>query len=149
MQQIFSGSSQRTALQVGVILGRVFIGALFIVSGLVKVGNIDAVASSLAARGLPFEQVASYLAVLMEVGGGLGLAAGWRVRRVAFLLALFVVPATFLYHAFWQSDAAAFGNQLNHFLKNVGIIGALLMIACAGPTVSDEQVTNQAGSARA
>jgi putative oxidoreductase len=35
-------------------------------------------------------------------------------------------------HRFWEFDAAQYGNQLNHFLKNVAIIGALLYVIVFG-----------------
>jgi putative oxidoreductase len=43
-------------------------------------------------------------------------------------LALFLVPVTLIFHAFWGAAAAEFQNQLNHFLKNVAILGAMLVI---------------------
>jgi putative oxidoreductase len=47
---------------------------------------------------------------------------------------LFVVVAAFAAHRFWEiNDAAQFSNQMNHFLKNLSIIGGLLYIATFGP----------------
>jgi putative oxidoreductase len=75
--------------------------------------------------------------IALEVAGGLALVFGWRVRDAALALALFCIPATLMFHAFWSVDAAAFGNQLNHFLKNVAIFGALLVIASSADRPRD------------
>lgn len=105
---------------------------LFLVSGALKIGWFAGVAAGLAGKGLPLREVMTALVVALEIAGGLALVFGWRVREAALALALFCIPATLLFHAFWSVDAAAFGNQLNHFLKNVAIFGALLVIAsCA------------------
>jgi putative oxidoreductase len=36
-------------------------------------------------------------------------------------------------HRFWEFDAAQLNNQMNHFLKNVAIIGGLFYVATFGP----------------
>jgi putative oxidoreductase len=110
-------------------IGRALVGALFLVSGVMKIGRFAGMAAALAGKGLPLPEVLIALAIVLEVAGGLALIVGWRTREAALALALFCIPATWLFHAFWLVDAAAFGNQLNHFLKNVAIFGALLMIA--------------------
>jgi putative oxidoreductase len=114
----------------GVAAGRTFLGALFLVSGLLKIGRFAGVASTLAALGLPISLAVTVLVIMVEVGGGLALALGWHARTAATTLMLFVVIATLMFHPFWAADAAAYGNQLNHFLKNVAILGALLTVAC-------------------
>ena len=75
-----------------------------------------------------------YLAMIIEIGGALLLITGWRARFAAWVLMIFVLIATFFAHRFWEiSDAAQYGNQLNHFLKNFAIIGGLLFVAACGP----------------
>lgn len=110
-------------------IGRALVGVLFLVSGALKIGKFAGVAAGLASKGLPLAEVMTALVIALEIAGGLALVFGWRVRDAALALALFCIPATLMFHAFWSVDAAAFGNQLNHFLKNVAIIGALLVIA--------------------
>jgi putative oxidoreductase len=61
------------------------------------------------------------------------LLVGWRTRWAAWLLVLFVAIATAMAHRFWEFDAAQLNNQLNHFLKNLAIIGGLFYVATFGP----------------
>lgn len=110
-------------------IGRALVGVLFVASGVFKFVRFAGWAAVLAGKGMPLSEVALALGIALEIVGGLALVFGWRAREAALALALFVIPATWLFHAFWAVDAAAFGNQFNHFLKNVGIFGALLMIA--------------------
>jgi putative oxidoreductase len=114
------------------LLARVLIGALFVTAGVRKAMTIAATAGYFAKLGLPGGEAAAWLAVLIEVGGGLLLIIGWRTRWVAWLLAIFTVVATGLAHRFWEFDAAQYNAQLNNFLKNGAILGALLMFATHG-----------------
>ncbi len=113
-----------------VAAGRAMLGALFVVSGLLKIGRFAGVAASLAALGMPISQGVAGLVIVLEVGTGLALVCGWHVRIAATILVPFVVMATLMFHPFWAADASAYGNQLNHFLKNIALLGALLMVAC-------------------
>ena len=115
-----------------VAAGQALLGSLFVVSGLLKLAKFSYVAAMLANFGLPASEGMTVLVILVEVGAGLALALGWHARLAAAVLVPFVVIATLMFHAFWASDAAAYGNQLNHFLKNVALLGALLMVASAG-----------------
>ena len=58
---------------------------------------------------------------------------GFDWRQAALGLFLFIIPATLLFHAFWSADAASYQNQLNHFLKNLAIMGGMLYVVVFGP----------------
>lgn len=71
------------------------------------------------------------LAIFCEMVGGLSILLGVKEKIGAFLLILFLVPATILLHPFWF-EAGAREVQLTHFLKNIAILGGLLMILLQG-----------------
>ena len=73
------------------------------------------------------------VSVIIELVGSILLIIGWKTRQVAWLLMLFVIIATLMAHRFWEFDAAQMTNQLNHFLKNLAIVGGLLFVAAFGP----------------
>lgn len=110
-------------------VARVLIAALFLVAGLRKVTNWTATVAGFSKLGVPLVEVVLPLVVLLELAGGLMLVFGWRVRWVAYVLAAFTLVAGIIGHAFWNADAAQFGNQLNHFLKNVAVCGGLIYLA--------------------
>ena len=116
------------------LLGRVLIGALFLTAGIRKLMTVAATAGYMAKLGFPAPEAMAYLAILIEVGGGLLLIIGFKTRWVAWLLVLFTLIATFMAHRFWEfSDPGQYNGQLNNFLKNMAVMGGLLMYAVNGP----------------
>ncbi|MGV2288129.1 DoxX family protein [Trinickia sp. YCB016] len=109
------------------LLGRIMIGAPFVMSGLGKLGAYAATVGYIAAMGLPVPPLAFVVSVLIELGGGLLLLSGYRARFVSLAMAVFcVVTAIFFHHNFADQ------NQMIHFLKNVMMAGGLLQIAYFG-----------------
>jgi putative oxidoreductase len=78
-------------------------------------------------------EILVWLVILVEVGGAILLVVGWRTRLAAWLLAGFVILATAAAHRYWEFDAAQYVPQLTNFMKNLAIIGGLLMVAAVGP----------------
>jgi len=65
-----------------------------------------------------------------QVLGGLALATGKGRRLGATLLAASLVPTTLAGHAFWQEDEkSAKAQQRIQFMKNLGLMGGLLLAA--------------------
>src|SRR5262245_48852654 len=115
-----------------VLIGRLLIAALFIVSGVWHVTHFEITAAYFARLGLPYQNAVAVLNVVVEIGAGLLLAIGWRLRPVAYLLAAFVVVATALGHRFWEADPSRYFGELSNFLKNLAILGGLLLLASRG-----------------
>lgn len=66
----------------------------------------------------------------VKVGAGLMLASGRAPRIAAALLAGSLLPTTVAGHPFWQhDDPAQRANQKTHFVKNVSMLGGLLIAA--------------------
>jgi len=126
-------------------IGRALAGLLFLVSGIGKVLGFAGVAAWMNSAGIPAAGVLLVLTILLEVGGGLALVTGFQARLAALTLALFLVPVTLIFHGFWHADAAEFQNQLNHFLKNLAILGGMLVIF----GIEQERVALQAGKSAA
>ncbi|GAA3050689.1 DoxX family protein [Actinokineospora globicatena] len=64
----------------------------------------------------------------VKVAAGVALALGKVPRLAALLLSASVVPTTVAAHPFWEEkDPAERKQQLVHFLKNVGLLGGLLL----------------------
>jgi putative oxidoreductase len=111
------------------LVGRLLIAALFIVSGIWKITHFPTTAAYFNRIGMPIGEAAAVLAIIIELGGGILLAIGWRRRYLAWFLAAFVVVATALGHRFWEADPSRFFGEMNNFLKNLAIIGGLLILA--------------------
>ena len=109
-------------------LARAFLGALFFISGITKIIGFGYVAGWMTGSGLPLASLLLAITIVIEIGGGLMLITGWQARWSALVLALFLIPVTFVFHAFWSADAASFQNQLTQFLKNLAILGGMLLV---------------------
>ncbi|MBP0600560.1 DoxX family protein [Herbaspirillum sp. LeCh32-8] len=120
-------------------IGRVLLASLFVISGIFKVIGFAGTVGYFDSLGLPAPTVAVLVTILVEVGGGLLLMTGRGVKPVALIIALFTVGATLSAHHFWTLDGAAAQAQLTHFLKNVSIIGALLLVSAIDAEAEPEQ----------
>ena len=116
----------------GPLLGRILICLLFLRSAFGKITGFSIVAAGMAKKGIPFSEVLLVGAIFCEVAGSLALVLGWKARWGALLLVIFMMPVTLLYHDFWNAEAAQYRNQLNHFMKNVTILGALVFVMGMG-----------------
>ena len=115
------------------LAGRLLLAAIFLVAGFDKLTAFAATSGYLAKLGFPMPDLMTVIAIALELGGGILLIAGWKIRWAAWALIVFVAVATFAAHRFWEFDASQYRNQLNHFLKNLALVGGLLFVAAFGP----------------
>ncbi|HEX6255295.1 MAG TPA: DoxX family protein [Euzebyales bacterium] len=82
--------------------------------------------------GIPYPEEAVRFNGVAMVAGGLGLALRVLPRTAAAGLVASMIPTTLAGHRFWADDdpAARKGNRIQ-FLKNVGLIGGLLLASRA------------------
>lgn len=112
-------------------LARCLLASIFLFSGVRKVLAFAAVSGMMAGKGFPMSDVVLVLTIALEIGGGLMLVVNRHARWAALALAGFTLAASVIFHGFWHAwDAPQpqFNNELNHFLKNIAIIGGLLLI---------------------
>jgi putative oxidoreductase len=64
-----------------------------------------------------------------DVAAGLLLASGRLSRPAAAVLAAGLIPTTFAGHPFWTLPKAERTHAQTHFLKNLGLLGGLLLAA--------------------
>ncbi len=117
------------------LLGRVLIAAIYLNGGYHKLIALDGFAGYLGSHGVA---VGAYpiavLAACVEFFGALCVLLGLGTRYAALLMALFTVVAALIGHRFWEiSDPAMYANQMNHFMKNVTIVGGFLVLYAVGP----------------
>lgn len=116
------------------LVGRGLIAVLFILAGWQKVQNWDSTTLYMAEHGISMIQPLLALAIVVEVGAGLGLLIGFRTRLLALVLFAFTLVVSFQLHDFWtiaEADVARAEAQL--FAKNMAIAGGLLLLVGLGP----------------
>lgn len=115
------------------LAGRILLAVIFIISGFGKISGFDGTVGYIASKGLPMAQLVAIGTIVVELGGGILLAIGYKARWAALALAVFTLLAAIIFHNFWAVEAAQkMGQQIN-FLKNLAIAGGMLMVFAFGP----------------
>jgi uncharacterized membrane protein YphA (DoxX/SURF4 family) len=133
-------------MAVFVTIGRILFAALFIVSGVAKLFDIAATAGEISAKvqipavlmpyatqlentlAMSTPQLLAVAAGTLEVVCGLMIAFNLGVRFFSFLLILFVIVVTYYMNDFWAQTGAEARDNMAHALKNVALLGALLIL---------------------
>ncbi|WP_158806938.1 DoxX family protein [Beijerinckia sp. L45] len=124
------------------LLGRLFLGSLYLMSGTNHWLDLPLLTHFMA--GLPGSgQVWAMLAATIELASGVALVLGFRTREFALLLVFFNLGAAVIGHPYWAitSDAAARWGQFIHFWKDIGLVGGTLFVLArgAGPLSLDRE----------
>ena len=131
-------------------IARVLLVLIFVLSGAMKLLDIagtaaqiqpvviipavlqDFVAEVETATGMKWPQLLAILAGVIEVVAGLLIAFNIGTRGAAAVLALFTLVTTIYFHAFWNMSGDAMQTNMIHALKNLSIIGGLLIMVVLG-----------------
>lgn len=133
------------------LAGRVMLSVIFLMSAVGnKIPNFSQVAGYMESVGVPAAKVMLAGAIVFLLVGGVSLVVGYKARLGATLLLVFLVLATYFFHNFWAFDPETpeFQNQMIQFMKNLALMGAMLMVMAngAGPWSIDERGCCGAGS---
>jgi len=115
------------------LIARILLAVIFVISGYGKIGGFDGIVAAIASKGVPLPQVAAAITILVELGGGILLVLGWKTRWVALIFFLWLIPTTVLFHDFWASPPDQYEAQHINFMKNLAIMGGMLMVYAFGP----------------
>lgn len=109
-----------------ILVARFFISAIFIKSGVDKIFSPENTQQYMESMGVPAWLLIPTVIVLLV--GGLSVLVGYKARYGALLLIGFLIPTTLIFHTNFAESS-----QQIAFLKNLGLIGGLLMVAVFGP----------------
>lgn len=106
-------------------ISRILLSAIFIISGTMKLYDVEGTLKYMQANGMPFTMFFLVCAVILELSGGILLLTGKFEKAGARLLILFLMPTTLIFHIDFAQRM-----QIIQFLKNLAIIGGLFAILC-------------------
>jgi putative oxidoreductase len=121
-----------SANDITTLAGRILIAVIFLISGFFKVGGYAQMVAYATAVHLPAPGVAIAVAAAIELAGGLAILTGFKTRVAAWVLFLYLIPVTYVFHNFWAVQGQEQQMQMVNFLKNVAIMGAMLVLSVNG-----------------
>jgi putative oxidoreductase len=86
---------------------------------------------------IQFTPLILFIVGTIEIIGGLLVLLAVREKLGATLLLIMMMPTTILFHEFWFTDVACRELQQLFFLKNLAVMGGLLLILVYGVKSSD------------
>ena len=133
-----------------ITFGRILFAVLFIYTGATKLFGIPATAEFIAAKvtipelllpyaaqlqtltGMPTAQTLAIAAGGFEVIAGLMIALNFGARFFSLLMIIFVGLVTYYFHDFWNQAGPERLDNMAHALKNLSIVGGLLVFFALG-----------------
>lgn len=112
---------------------RVLLVAIFPISAYFKIMGWPGIVTPVAEAGLPFPYALSVLGVATELALPFLVILGIGTRWAAVGLLLYTLAATYIGHPIWSVPAPEFFSHLMSFMKNLGMVGALLLLIVVGP----------------
>lgn len=116
------------------VVGRVLLSGIFLLSALGnKIPNFNDVVGYMEQAGVPAARLMLAGAIAFLIVGSLSLILGLWARIGAGLLLIFLVLATYYFHAFWKLDGQEAAMQQIQFMKNLALMGAMVFVMANGP----------------
>jgi uncharacterized membrane protein YphA (DoxX/SURF4 family) len=111
------------------LLGRMMFGGFFLYSGINHLKQTEGMAQYTASKGVPAPELAVKATGIALIAGGTSVLLGLKKEWGAAAIAAFLVGASPLMHDFWNhEDQQKRQNDMIHFAKNLGLLGASLML---------------------
>ena len=116
------------------VVGRFLLCTIFLMSALGnKIPNFNEVSNLMGKVGVPGRSSCWSARIVFLLVGGFSVLVGYKAKVGAALLPVFLVLATYYFHAFWKAtDPQAQQEQMVQFMKNLALMGSMLLIIANG-----------------
>lgn len=111
-----------------VYLGQFVIGASFALSAVSDFFDRKLLVELLRVKKVPLQMPLLLAAVILKFGTGVAIALDYYAPIAAYILALFILIANFIFHNFWSYSGPQAKKEYAAFMCHVALIGAMLMI---------------------
>ena len=109
------------------LAARICLSLIFFKAGISHITGFGGFVQTIASQGLPLASVLAVGTIVFQLLGAILLVIGYKTKIGSILLIIFLIPASLLFH-----NPIADPSQINDFLKNLALIGGLLMVIYAG-----------------
>lgn len=111
------------------VIGQVLFGGYFILQGIRHFMHHKNMSAYAASNGVPSPDIAIYASGALLILGGLGILLGLYIQLALWLLAIFLIPVTFMMHPFWKrTDPQQKMADMINFYKNLALLGAVFLL---------------------
>lgn len=122
------------AQRVLLLAGRALLGLYFILPGITKITGFAGMVQYMTDHGVPLVQPLLVLTIILQLGCGASLIAGWRTQLMAFILAGLTLVISIYMHDFWgMEEGLQRAHEMQNFIKNMAIMAGLLYVAGVTP----------------
>ena len=120
-------------------VGKILLVLIFFVSGVRKITEFSGTSAAIAGKGLPLPDVLTVLTIALEIVAPVLVIFNRFAVPAALALAAFCVATAAIFHNFgfenfWNTWTVADRGQLTHFMKNLALTGAFLIVAATPST---------------
>jgi uncharacterized membrane protein YphA (DoxX/SURF4 family) len=110
-------------------IGRIIFGGYFIYNAYNHFKNAGHLAGYAGMKGVPAPKAGVITSGVLFLLGGLSIVLGTHMVLGMWFLIIALIPITFMMHGFWkEKETMARMNERIGFLKNLALIGALLIM---------------------
>lgn len=109
-------------------IGEALLSLIFLLGGGTTLLHPEGQIAQVSRLHFPLPQIAVRVNALAMIVAGLFLAVGAWAQIAAWVLIVVLIPTTIFGHPFWLEQGDWRPAQLSHFIKNLTIIGGLLLV---------------------
>ena len=113
-----------------ITLGRILLGLYFLLPGISKIPSYASSTEYMLLHNIPLASVFLPITIVLQVGLGVMLIIGYRIKESALILAALTILINIGMHDFWNeypnTDA---GHETQNFVKNLAIFAGLLVLS--------------------
>ena len=115
------------------LVGRLALCTIFFMSAVGhKIPAFGEVVEEMQREGVPQARIMLMGAIAFLIAGSISVVLGIKARFGATLLLIFLVLATYYFHDFWNQEGEAVQLEMIQFMKNLALMGAMLIVISNG-----------------
>ena len=115
------------------LIARIFIAMIFLFEGYDSIKFFKSTKEIMTGYGITWHQdMRLIVTIIFLILGGTLVLIGYRSGFGATLLLFYWIPVTFIVHSWWNDPIAIQREESIDFMKNIAIVGGLLMIIING-----------------
>ncbi|PHS27284.1 MAG: hypothetical protein COA84_04650 [Robiginitomaculum sp.] len=124
---------QDKSSRIMIAAGRILLALYFLLPGLAKLLAPISQLSLMQHHGIAYAALLLPIAGIAQVLGALALLANRHVRKVCLGFVLYILLINLTMHDFWNFSGTEAAHEVQNFIKNLGILAGLLVLAGTSP----------------